>query len=466
MGKTWRQQLFAAFLVMLCIPFAGCGAAGEPESGQETGNPLTDPAGRTVLTVAAYYASDRELTARVNAFNQTNQEYFVEILEYEWDGLEGNPADSFVTWLTMQILSGNGPDMVEYGGTYSPAIASGKLMEDLYPYMESDKDLHMEDYYENILQAFEQNGGLYVLPAGFKINTMCGKAEELGSERGITESWEIGEMIEAYENSVHAEWLLMNHSKSLIFWELCSGCMGNYVNWETGECSFQSPEFQELLEFSDTFSDQLLISEDFSYFDSLQSGQTFLQPVLLSNPMQIATQRVSFGDVDMRWPGYPVADGEKEMGGGVADVYGPVFSICANSGNKDGSWEFIKSFLTPEVQREISGIPLLKAACEERIQEALTIEYEMVEGIQTEKVKFEIIAEGEEVIPMTCITEEDAEIFRAIVENTHRSTGRDSGMSDIIMEEAGAYFEKDKDTSAVAQTIQNRVSVYVGERMK
>ena len=111
--------------------------------------------------------------------------------------------------------------MVEYGGTYSPAVASGKLMENLYPYMEADESFHREAYYENILEAFELEGCLYVLSTGFRINTMCGKAEELRSKRGVTESWEIGEMIEAYEKSTNAEWLLMNNSKSLIF--------GNYV---------------------------------------------------------------------------------------------------------------------------------------------------------------------------------------------------------------------------------------------
>lgn len=457
--------------ILIGAAFAGCGTEkGEAEiegeaSGIEPGNPLTDPAGRTVLKVATSYVSDRQLTERVNTFNRNNEEYFVEVIGYEWDGMEGHPADSFATWLTMQILSGEGPDMVEYGGTYSPAVASGKLMENLYPYMEADENFHRETYYENILGAFELDGCLYVLPTGFRINTMCGKAEELGSKRGVTESWEIGEMIEAYENSTNAEWLLMNNSKSLIFWELCSGCIGNYVDWETGECSFNTPEFEELLEFSDTFFDRLLISNDFSFRASLQSGQTFLQPVLLVSPWQIASERISFGDADMRWPGYPVADGEKEMGGGITDVYGPTLSICANSRNKEGAWEFIKSFLTPEVQREVRGIPLLKSACEEKIQEALTVEFETVDGVRREKIKYEIIAEGEDPIGMTAITEKDAEIFRDIVENTHRSNGWDYGMGDIISEEAGAFFEKDKDVSAVAETIQNRVSVYIAERM-
>lgn len=462
MKRIWRTGL--ALLAGAIL--TGCGGQAEMgESGQETGNPLTEPMGRTVLTLATSYAADRELTERVEAFNQTNEEYFVEVLRYEWDGLEeGRPREDFAAWVTMQILSGEGPDIVEYGGSYSPALASAGLMEDLYPWL--DGEFPREALYENILEAFEQNGGLYVLPTGFKINTMCGKSRELGEDRGVTEGWEIGEMMEAYENSESAEQLLINHSKALVFRELCSGCMGNYVDWETGECSFEDPDFIELLEFSDTFSDRLLIPEDFSYFASLQSGQTFLQPVLLTGPKQIATMRVTFGDVAVCWPGYPVADGEKELGGGVADIYGPAFSVCANSRNKEGAWEFISSFLTPETQREVSGIPLLRSVSEERIQEALTVEYETVDGVRREKVKFEIVAEGEDSVPMTCITEEDAEIFRSIVEGTRRGTEVDRGLADIIVEEAGAYFGKDKDASVVAATIQNRALTYVQERMK
>jgi len=112
------------------------------------------------------------------------------------------------------------------------------------------------------------------------------------------------------------------------------------------------------------------------------------------------------------------------------------------------------------------GIPLLRSVSEERIQEALTIEYETVDGIKQEQTKHQIVAEGEETIELTCITEKDAEIYRSIIEGTHRSYSNDSSMMEIIMEEARAYFEKGKDASATADIIQNRVSVYVSERME
>ena len=89
----------------------------------------------------------------------------------------------------------------------------------------------------------------------------------------------------------------------------------------------------------------------------------------------------------------------------------------------------------------------------------------MIDGVKKEKVKYEMIAEGEEPIGIAAITEEDAKIFRDIVENTHRCISWDYGMGDIIREEAGIYFEKDKDAATVAEIIQNRVSVYIAERM-
>lgn len=488
--KRFEGYRFLGILILLkavCVFLTGCGAQ------EKTENRTADPAkGRMVLTVATDWAG-ADFTARVNAFNESSEEYYVEIRQYEAEGISDDPIEAFAIQLTMDILSGKGPDMVCLGASsYSPSIASEKLMENLYSYMEADEEFHREDYYENILKAFELNGGLYVLPAGFGIDTMCGKAEELeprrdvgnreisegaGTERKVTENWIISEMIAAYENSPHAECLTLNDSNWLTFQEVCGGCIGNFVNWEMGECRFDTPEFVELLEFSDSFSGELILANesDFSFSGALQSGKALLQPVILRTPWDVASWRVTFGDAELLWPGYPVADEDRvtsgkskesaeEMGGGVAKPYGSCLSICANSSHKEAAWEFVKSFLTPEAQREITGIPLLKSVSEERIQEALTPEYETVDGVKKEKIRHEILIEGDDIPGLAAITEEDAEVFRSIITGTHRSTGYAPGMFNIIREEVSAYYEKDKDAVVVAGIIQNRVSVFVSER--
>lgn len=469
MGKKIGRKSLSCLLVtdFVCLAIAGCGTGGSGDGQSSAAGDSTDSSdGRWVVT-AVVTDHAPEILEQVSAWNNDNSNYFIEIREYgEADSFM--EPDEFAAQLTLDILSGKGPDLVIWDDSYSysSALASEKLMENLYDFMDTDPEFHREDYYENILQAFEMNGGLYTLPASFAVETVCGKAEEIGTHRGVTESWEIGEMIEAFESSPHAEWLTANHSKDLTFLFVCRGCVGNYVDWGSGECHFDTPAFIKLLEFSDTFPDQVLFPEDISIREMHCSGKVFWEPVTLSSPWRVADWRIEFGDVETRWPGYPVADGEKDAGGGVAAPYGECFSICRNSHNREGAWEFIKSCLTADAQRDTDGIPLLRSASEERIREALTVQCETVDGVTREKVRHQVIAEGEETVDLTCITETDAEIYRSIIENTRRSYSNDPGMMEIIREEAGAYFEKGRDAAAVADIIQNRVSIYVGERIK
>lgn len=489
--------------LMLCISLflAGCGmdnsgegensAAGDPvsrymesregeinsaddsvsSSGDELPDIMENPAynsnGRQVLT-AVVVSPFRETMDRIIAYNESSPDYFIEMKSY---GGGANSFENLETQLPLEVLSGKGPDLVIWGSVnYSPALASDRLMENLYDFMDADPDFRRGDYYENILQAFERNGGLYVLPVSFTVDTGCVKAEELETGRGVAEGWELGEMMDAYENSPHAERFSTNFTKEYQLRFICEGCMGNYVDWSSGECHFDTPQFVGLLEFCNTFPEEFVLPEDYNAFEYTRSGRIFWQRVQLDNPWTVAYQRIRGGDADMLWPGYPATDGEKEQGGGVAAPLGECFSICQNSGNPEAAWECIKSWLTADVQREVQGIPLLRSVSEERIQDALAVEYEMVDGSRQEKIKWEtsiVIIEGtEEEIKLSCVTEEDAETYRSIIGNTHRSYSSDPGILDIIMEEAGAYFDGDKDAATVADIIQNRVSMYVAERMK
>ena len=449
-------------------------ASGSDDRGDDLPNIMENPAysamGRQVVT-AVVTAPFRETMDRITAFNESNPDYFIEMKSY------GGGAESFEaleTQLPLEVLSGKGPDLVIWDGmNYSPALASDRLMENLYDFMEADPDFHREDYYENILQAFEINGGLYICPASFSVHTGCVWADELGTDRGVTDGWTLGEMMQTYENSPRAKTFAPNFTKEFQLQFICEDCMGDFVDWNSGKCHFDTPEFVELLEWCNTFPEIFrdhIDYEGYAYLEGLRSGQIFWQPGVLNSAWEVAYKRVTSGDADLLWPGHPVADDERNLGGGVAAPYGECYSICLNSDNPKAAWEVVKSFLAADAEREVRGIPLLRSVSEERIQDALTVEYETVDGSRQEKIKWEtfiVIIEGtEEEIKFSCITEQDAETYRSIIGNTHRSYSSDPGILDIIMEEAGAYFGGDKDAATVADIIQNRVSMYVGERMK
>ena len=59
-------------------------------------------------------------------------------------------------------------------------------------------------------------------------------------------------MLEAYRRNSQAEFFsnFMNNETTLD--HILAGCMGNFVDWESGECHFETPAFLEFLEFCNT----------------------------------------------------------------------------------------------------------------------------------------------------------------------------------------------------------------------
>ena len=149
MSKKIGYKSLCIFLVLhfVCLILAGCGAEADERgqgSADEGGNSV-GPNGRKVLTAVVTWPS-RSTLERINAFNEKSRTYFVEIKEYGQEEAGGSNED-LQTRLTLDILSGKGPDLVIWDGAfYSPLIASEKLMENLYDFMEADEDFGRSDY--------------------------------------------------------------------------------------------------------------------------------------------------------------------------------------------------------------------------------------------------------------------------------------------------------------------------------
>ncbi|MCM1065269.1 MAG: extracellular solute-binding protein [Eubacterium sp.] len=450
------------------------GADGSSGAAEEQGDPAYYPNGRLVLTAAVTrpsYISD--ITEQIKAFNESNPTYFVEIKTYSGyvptDSI-AKMTETLEAQLLPDLSSGSGPDLVIWSGISLPPLASEKYMADLNGFMDSDPDFHREDYFENILEALERNGELYVFPASFSVSTMCGKAEELGTDKGAAAGWELGEILEAFKNNSRATECFSYTNKTYTLGFVGSACMDNFVDWNTGECHFDTPGFVELLEWCGGLPDGFENVPERQY-EHYSSGKGFLYDVGLSEPWDMAEVRARFGEGELFWPGVPVAEGRKELGGGVVS-FGRGFSICRSSTNQEGAWEFIKSFLEADVQKEMASVPLhgcnpiLRSAFEEILQEAQTVEYQTVNGTTKEKVKYQVLLmEREGAVDFSCITEEDAETYRTLIENARRGSGGDARIMAVVMEEAEAFFQGEKDADAVAGVIQERVSEYLRERM-
>lgn len=438
-----KKRGITAIVLAAAIGLTACGSTAE-ESAEDT---------KTVLTLGTVSISEG-LYKQVSAFNQQSAKYQIEIKSYADAAPKGGNA---LNAIQMEIAAGEGPDLIDFGYLYTPGAVSKGITEDLSVYMEADEDFKEEDYFMNILETYAVDGKIYALSPQFSIRTIVGRKSDLGDAAG----WDMQEIMDFYRENGQDKALFMGESRIEVFGTLCMGCLGSFIDWENAACHFDDGSFRELVSFTDQFPLQADYGSEVSVLSELQSGEILLNPVTISDVYVCAKERIIFGDDPVTYIGYPM----DEKNGNIGKPGSMVLGINKNSGHKDGAWEFIKSFLQEDYQSKIENeLPVLKSELERRLEEAKVVEYEEDEaGNKTEKAKDTIIFEGEDPIPVSCITDRDGEDLLAVINSVETAYAIDYDLYSIILDEISLYYEENRDLDSVIGVIQSRASIYVSE---
>lgn len=436
------KKITAIFLILV-ICLSACSNMAEENKMSEV----------TTLVLATF-DNNSYLQKQVELFNQTSNDYQIEIQRYE--RAEQMEEDGILL-LQREIVSGKGPDIIDFGSGYTTSDVVGAYTEDLYSYMATE---NQEDYFENVLTAFSYGERLYAVPLGFTLESFVGTKKNLGDRS----SWTIEEMVECYGEQKNGKILYPGAFKIDVFGTLLTGSMEYYIDWNTGTCDFAGEEFREVMEFCNGFPDHLEITEDFSVKHAFMNDVAMLMPVRFSTVYDICRAELIFDEQEIEYIGFPV----ESTCGTIIQACGPVLAISRNSTHKDAAWEFISWCLSKSCQSGLpSGFPVCRSAFEEQIAEATDIEYELDEnGTQRPLVKQEVLFEGEDSIPIYCITQEQADQLLTLIESAVISSTTDRKIYNIFFEEAEYYFNGTKSLDETMDVIQARVSMYVNERIK
>lgn len=410
--------------------------------------------GETVSLTLVSFEESRELTEQVNLFNGTHEGYRIEVQIY---GQEDTDKDDRIEKLQREIAAGRGPDLVNYGSHYASNYCLGHYTENLLNYLPED---WQSIYFSNILESFFMDGGLYAMPVGFSLSTFAGRQDMLGDR----ERWSIQEMIQVYMEREEDVILYPGETKADVFWRIFSHNMEYFIDWEKGRCSFDSGEFRDILEFSNTFPDMLRITEDYSPKALFAEGKTLLYPVSVSGIYDICRAGRILATDEVAYVGFPV-------GGGYGTVIQPsslVLAISATSEYKDISWEFIARFLARGYQAEKLNrcLPLRRDVLEHMLEEAGNMDYAIdADGNETPIVKSEILFEGEDPIEIYYMEETEKKQLLRLIDTASLNDAIDYTLYYTLQEEAQSYFAGDKTLDEAVDVIQRRASLYVAERM-
>lgn len=492
---------------------------GRSEGGPEinlailTSTPRDQLPEKTTLTYAAMYLGQDERN-RIIDFNKSSTTHRIEVTDYS-EYATGEDYNAGVTKLNTEILAGQVPDIISVDNLPIRQYGAKGILEDLWPFIDGDPDLGREKLMDRVLTAAEQDGKLYQIFKTFAIRTIIGSSKVVGEDMG----WTMQEFQDAM--SAMPEGCTPfgeGTTKTGMLSTLLSQNLDSFVDWETGECSFDGESFQNALafcnqfpaefnwenyEYSDSNSEpariadgrQMLLDESLSDFRSIQmyeamfGGTDALQHYYISynyspdgHTVEItdAPETNEWGDSNesnrlvpgryITFKGFPMEDGSC---GSSFSVYGGV-AMSSACKDKEGAWAFIRQLLLPTGETDgwgMSGFPVNKEDFEATAAKSMEVEY-MTDGQGNQVLDLEgnPIQESKGGwgwatlnIDLQATTQQEYDQIMELYNAIDSLYSYDTKISEIVNDVAGSYFAGDKTLEETAGLIQNRVKTYVNE---
>jgi ABC-type glycerol-3-phosphate transport system substrate-binding protein len=408
--------------IILSAALLLCSGCGRAETAEE------------IKLTLACWIEDYELEQRVDYYNSKQDEYEIEIVAFYDPQNPNTDFDSAQKNMTVRLLTGEVADIFYLDSMDTASLENAGILADLYPIMQADSDFDPDDYFMNILQLFEVDGALYEFAPQFQLGCICGGESLLGDRTG----WTIDEY-NAFASD-YGDVLPLGVSRDAMMSFLIQFGITDFIDVQGGTCSFDTPEFEEVLRFASQFPEK--------------TTSSILNSVWFGGVDDYLSYKVSNGEAP-RFVGYPSG----YSSGPCAMALGS-YGISSGTEYKDAAWDFIMSILDEDqpdiIITSATGFPIVKAEFEDdlrRAQLSADDEQSLAYGMTDSR--------GNPAEPLTA---EDADYIRSLIENVSDVRFRNSEVLSIIKEEAAVYFAGDKTAEEVAALIQSRVSLYLAEQ--
>jgi ABC-type glycerol-3-phosphate transport system substrate-binding protein len=335
---------------------------------------------------------------------------------------------------------------------------------DLMPLLSKDTELTEDKFNSALLNALKtEDGRIFSLASGFSIRSLAGKQSIFGSEVPGVSFARLNEIAAAKNAALFSTYT----NRQQFMDEVLFSVIGNYIDRETGECHFNTPEFTALLEAAKNYPKEI----DYDNFDWDAAQNAYKEDRALLSTMYISDFRsmksneyYDFGEA-ITFLGFPNSEGKSGIN---ANVTGEV-AIMEKTRNPDGAWTFVKGLLlykNPDnmpysssyggfsaYQSDIDGMAL------EAKDDPYYIDYETKKKeYYTNTVYTDT---GEVTIPNN--TDADNQRIFDIIGSISGIARAENELEVIIADDLTAFFDGQKSAAETAAIIQDRASTYIAE---
>lgn len=427
---------------------------------------------KTVLTLACMY-TPWDIRDEILKFNRNSEDYRIIVVDYSQYATDEDYYAG-LTKLNTEILSGQVPDLIYTANLPIARYAAQGILADLRPFIDADPELCGDQLMTHVLDAASYEGKLYQAFESFTIQAPIA----LEAVVGEYDQWTLNEVKDAMTKlQPDASVFAYHNTRKEVFSMLFQRNFNSYVNWETGECSFDGEDFRDMLEFVNSFPDEF----DYENFDyssvkygatALLAGVQLLEDTGLYGLHNYVYTLAEYNGHDFTFIGYPSASGNN-----TNFTLSQGLCIGANCADPEGAWQFVRTLFTKEYQQKNSwgNFPTNAEVFYDVVEEMMTVEYEMDadgnylldengEKIVSMKAYTWDEMTGEQTGGIEAMTQEQIDQVMELYERTNMVETTDSEIMTIVEEVTEGYFAGQKSLDETVRVLQNRVSLYVSEQ--
>ena len=410
----------------------------------------------TVGVIGDIYSDDQELSTY---YNRKSDSFQVQLKAY-------GETDDF----TAAVLTDDAPDCISYTGTYNMRRFNnlGAVM-DMYELSAKYGGFKKEDILDNVTEALEIDGGLYGISQKFQFNLAIGRSDIF--PKGKMTWHEFKDIYNSTPEDMYFSNLSDMNTQEDVFGFLCANNLNAFIDFEKGECHFDTPEFAEMLEFTQTV--RLMPEFDWqAFYDSHTEDEIVLFQQEDRNRISNGESMIATGYandigsfIDLKHT-YNFGDGEFTILNAPSDnpksniIFGKLYSVVSNGKCPEGAWDYInyitsENFLTSYLQTERNFVTFKGAF--EKINAQIRYYSENPSYVDEQGLTHYNYGAQKP------ITDEEYNMALEYIGNCTVPTDYNEALYNIIMEEYAAFAAGDKTAEECAERIQNRVSIFLSE---
>lgn len=484
--KKWIAVICA---VTLGLSVTGCGQTNEGSVKQLLSEQLSGE-----ITVSCYdtmlYKDFLEKAAKVfekkNPGTKIKVESFApmpEIRELE-DGStvststedEQKQAD-YISKINTELMSGKGADILAMDILPYYKYVDGGQLEDLQLYMDADSNFDMKDYQKNILDATKFHDGQYIMPLDYMFDYLAydsslfneDEIQNLKKNNKYTynQLFKVGKepLQRANAKATEPVRIFETYAGVDMVREILNSEYKNYIDIENKKVNLTDGNFARLLESVKKYGENGYLDLDprdkeFSMEDLEKMER---QHFLFKTKMQTTLMDEALKSAGINSNG-PVMDGgdtsnDKTLGsltndnGKVQFKYMQAYGINSNSQNKALAWAFLKFLMSGEIPLDSYSFPVNNAA-------------------RMDMIKLYISGQlfSDKADPDKELTAEQEKPYETCTKSIEKFTNslnyypiKDETIDTMVEKEVDNYFNGSKTADEVANTLQEKIELYLNE---